>query len=478
MTFVKKSNWVSLATKLLIVSALTVSIVPASHIAPKAQAASTEKPAVITIAGKEVAWDTAPFVTKGTTLVPLRQAARELGATAQWDASTRSVVMYSHGDKVVHTPNTNKITLDGYEIEMPEVSRNVYGTMMVPARFLSDSLKANLTVSSTPEVTTINLTPDQSTVYASSARTVDTYLQSQNYSGLALVAYKGKVVMRKGYGLSGGEKATPPDGKSRIASLSKSFTASAVMKLIEDGKVKLTDHLSDYIPDFPRGNEITVHMLLSHTAGFNSNFTRTEGMTLEQTVDEIKTKPLRFEPGERFNYSNQGYVLLAYIIQQVSGESYGEYIQQKFLDPLNMKDTGETTPATKTITGYVKDGDTWDEAGYYVSQSGTGTFYSTLDDMMKWYKSFDNHTILSEDTVNKMFTTYSDLKPYGYAFLIKNVDGKRTIYHNGSGTGYATGFTHNLDDDVLVILLGNHYGMDMQKMLADTQTLANKALVK
>ncbi len=480
MLFKSKGSRLALAAKLAVVSALTVSIGSASYSMPQVQAAASEKPAVITIAGQEINWSTAPFVMNGTTMVPLREAASALGARATWDAPTRSVVMYSNGDTIVHTPNTSVITLDGYTLQMPEPSRNVNGTMMVPARFLADAFKAKLTLNSTPELATINLTPDQATVMNSSAKTVDEYLQKQGYSGLALVAYKGKVVLKKGYGLSGGQSTTDPNGISRIASLSKSFTASSIMKLVEEGKISLDDKLTKYIPDFPRGDEMTIHMLLSHTAGFNSNFTRGEGVTLQDTVNEIKTKPLRFEPGTTFNYSNQGYVLLAYIVEQVSGETYGQYIQQTFLDPLNMKDTGEATPESKTIKGYVKDKttDEWKEADYYVSQSGTGTFYSSLDDMMKWYRSFAKHTILSEQTIDRMFTPYSELKPYGYAFLIKDVAGKHTIYHNGSGTGYATGFTYNLDDDVMVILLGNHYGMDMATMLTDTQTLANKALVK
>ncbi len=466
--------------KLTAVTALALSLSIVPYTAPEAQAALDEKPAVITIAGKEVQWSTAPFVMKGTTMVPLREAARELGAQATWDAATRSVVMYNHGDRITHEPGTSTIALDGYTLKMPEASRNVNGTMMVPARFLADAFKANLALHSTPELATINLTPDATTVMSNAAQTVDDYLQKQGYSGLVLVESKGKVILKKGYGLSGVGKATSPDGISRIASLSKSFTAAAVMKLVEEGKVSLDDKLVKYIPDFPRGDEITVHMLLSHTAGFNSNFTRGIGITLQDTVNEIKTKPLRFEPGTTFNYSNQGYVLLAYIVQQVSGETYGQYIKHTFLEPLQMDHTGEATPATKTITGFVKDkvtGD-WVEGDYYWSQSGTGTFYSSLDDMMKWYKSFVNHTILSQASVERMWTPHSTLKPYGYGFLIKNIDGKHTIYHNGSGPGYATGFTYNLDNDVMVILLGNHYGMDISTMLPQTQTLANHALVK
>lgn len=469
-----------LTARIATVTALALSLATAPYIAPQAQAAANEKPAVITIAGKEVNWSTAPFVMKSTTMIPLREAARELGAQATWDAATRSVVMYNNGDRIAHMPGTRTITLDGFTLHMPEASRNVNGTMMVPARFLADAFKAGLTLNSTPEQATINLTPDASTVRSSAAGSVDTYLQKQGYSGLALVESGGKVVLKKGYGLSGTNQVTGPDGISRIASLSKSFTAAAIMKLMEDGKISLDDKLTQYIPDFPRGDEITVHMLLSHTAGFNSNFTRAEGRTLEDTVNEIKTKPLRFEPGTTFNYSNQGYVLLAYIVQLVSGETYGQYIQHTFLDPLQMNHTGEATRATKTIAGFVKDKATgdWIEGDYYWSQSGTGTFYSSLDDMMKWYKSFANHTILSQSSVDRMLTPYSNLKPYGYAFLIKNIDGKRTIYHNGSGTGYATGFTYNPDNDVMVILLGNHYGMDIATMLTETQTLANHALVK
>ncbi|WP_322903691.1 serine hydrolase [Paenibacillus sp. SGZ-1009] len=468
------------AVRFVTVTALTVSLGIDSSNAPQAAAASSATPAVITIAGQQINWSTAPFVRNGTTMIPLREAALKLGACTSWDAATRSVVMYNNGDRIVHTPGTSTITLDGYRLSMPEASRNINGTMMVPARFVAEAFKAKLTLNTTAQLATIDLTPDASTVRATAAQNVDTYLQAQGYSGLALVESNGKVILKKGYGLSAVGKATAPNGISRIASLSKSFTAAAIMKLVQDGKISLDDKLTTYIPDFPRGDDITIHMLLSHTAGFNSNFTRRIGTTLQDTVNEIKTKPLRFEPGTTFNYSNQGYVLLAYIVQLASGKTYGQYIQHTFLDPLHMNHTGEATPATKTIAGFVKHKATgaWVEGDYYWSQSGTGTFYSSLDDMMTWYQSFANYTILNQTSVERMLTPHSNLKPYGYAFLIKNIDGKHTIYHNGSGTGYSTGFTYNLDDDVMVVLLGNHYGIDIAKLLVQTQTLANDTLIK
>jgi CubicO group peptidase (beta-lactamase class C family) len=245
--------------------------------------------------------------------------------------------------------------------------------------------------------------------------------------------------------------------------------------LAEAGKLDVQDPISTYISGIPKGNQITLHMLLSQTSGLPSAFGRGEGNTLEQTVEEIRHKTLKFEPGSAYLYSNSGYVLLAYVVEQVSGMSYADYVQQTILEPLGMKDSGEASRKVHTNSGFVQQGKGWTPAPYYVSQSGSGTLYSTVDDLLKWDRALYTDQILSQETIETMYKPYSD-KNYGYAWILKENGTKRTVFHNGSGGGFATAFSRNLSDDVTIILLGNHAGMDMTSLLNEVEARTAKAL--
>lgn len=157
-------------------------------------------------------------------------------------------------------------------------------------------------------------------------------------------------------------------------------------------------------------------------------------------------------------------MLLAYIIEHTSGTSYGEYLNQSFISPLGMTHTGEATPTKNITKGYVESKGQWKLADYYVSQSGTGTLYSTVDDLLKWDNALNTEQLLSQESLEQMFTPYSS-KNYGYGWMIKNLDGDKIVFHNGSGTGYSTGLSREPDGGITIILLGNHAGMDMLNLL-------------
>ncbi|HEY2493503.1 MAG TPA: serine hydrolase domain-containing protein, partial [Paenibacillus sp.] len=335
-------------------------------------------------------------------------------------------------------------------------------------RGLTEALKVTMSSETISGAHSLQLTPDQATFISKQSKGIDKYLIDHAYSGIALVAQDGNVLLKKGYGNAGKGKLNRPDMKSRIASITKSFTATAIMNLVEQKKINLEDPLSLYIPDFPRGDEITLHMLLSHTSGIPANFTREEGMMMDQTLAEIKAKKLDFEPGTSFKYSNGGYVLLASIIEQVSGMTYGDYLQQTVFNPLEMEETGVASPKLNVIQGYVQKENQWTEASYYVSQSGTGTLYSTVDDLLKWDRALYTDEILSQSSLNQMFTPYS-ARNYGYGWMIKETNAGTTVFHNGSGTGYSTGISRDLKSGTVVILLGNQSGIDTLTMLSDIQ---------
>lgn len=421
--------------------------------------------------GRQIIWTSSrPFIYQGTTYVPLREAAELLGAKVSWNKDKRATELQLHGNTIVHRPQTRDFIVNGYtRIQAPAPSLSIDSATLVPLRTLAEALGAKISSSANP-VRQLQLTTDHSTITAEAAAQADDYLIRHQFSGIALIADHGEVLLRKGYGLSGPESLNSPDDPSRIASLTKSFTAAAIMKLVETGKLHLDDTLDTYIPGFPQGNEITLHMLLSHTSGLVSNFPRTEGLSLQQTMEAIKNKPLAFEPGTDFKYSNSGYMLLGYIIEQASGISYADYIHQQFTGPLQMTRTGVADEHTPTIKGYVSKSDQWTLAGKYYTQPGSGGLYSTVDDLLKWDRALNTTDILSQDSLDKMLTPYSH-KNYGYGWMMDQTGEKSIVFHNGSGTGYATGLSREQGDGLTIILLGNHGGVDTLTIMRDIRQL-------
>ncbi len=183
---------------------------------------------------------------------------------------------------------------------------------------------------------------------------VRAYADQQKFSGCVLVAREGKVVFSKGYGLANAEYGIPntPATKFRLGSITKQFTATAILMLEQQGKLKVEDAVRKYVDDCPGAwQPVTLHHLLTHTSGI-PNFTsfpdyvRTMPLPSPpaETLKRFRDKPLAFEPGTKFSYSNSGYVLLGYIIERVSGRSYEEFLQKQIFGPLGMSDTGYDHP--------------------------------------------------------------------------------------------------------------------------------------
>lgn len=441
-----------------------------------ASAAQHTQAVHIEVNGEQQFWQHAPLNFKGTTYVPLRDVVQSVKGNLKWDARSKTATIIVGRDTLVHQAGSDTILVNQVSLSIPASSRTVNGTLMVPVRAVANALKADIKVERTASgQMNVGILTDQVSVLRPEASVVDTYLREINYPGMALIARDGKVVLKQGYGLADKQTLNRPDQKTRIASLSKSFTAASVLSLAEAGKLDVQDPISKYISGIPKGDEITLHMLLSQTSGLPSAFGRGEGTALEETVEEIRHKTLKFDPGSAYLYSNSGYVLLAYVVEQVSGMSYADYVQQTILEPLGMKDSGEASRKVHTNSGFVQQGKGWEPAPYYVSQSGSGTIYSTVDDLLKWDRALYTDQILSQETIETMYKPYSD-KNYGYAWILKENGTKRTVFHNGSGGGFATAFSRNLSDDVTIILLGNHAGMDMTSLLNEVEARTAKAL--
>lgn len=429
---------------------------------------------VAEIDGQPAQWGSSAYTYRSLTYVPVREGAASLGAKVKWDKVQRAAIVTLNGDELLYRPNSTTVSVNGYKLQMPGTTRYVDGILTVPLRGLTEPLRAKVNPVTSGGVLNLSLKTDRETNFDARFAAVNDYLKEQNYSGSVLIAEGGNVLMRKSYGLSSGSTLIQPTDQMRLGSLTKAFTAASILKLAEEGKLSIDDTLAQHIPDYPRGDEITLAMLLSHTSGIALNFKREEGIPLSETVEEIKQSPLKFAPGTDYMYSNSGFVLLAYIIEQTSGMKYADFVQTQILDPLGMKHSGTATRQTKIPTGYEYD---WQEKAwksvdyYYFSPSGTGSLYSTLDDMLIWSQALSAGKVLSEETMERMYTV-SPYKNYGFGWHVDGEGQDRVAFHSGGGDGYTTGIRRGLSDGTVIILLSNLGGLDTNAMTAEVRTLA------
>lgn len=301
---------------------------------------------------------------------------------------------------------------------------------------------------------------------------VDVYLNKLKFNGTVLLAKKGNILFRQGYGMANLQKKSPntPNNIFQIGSVTKQFTALAIMQLQEQGKLNVKDPIQTYLPDYPHGDKITIHHLLTHTSGIPNytdfpDFLETIGqqVTVEQNLDKFKDKPLDFEPGSMSQYSNSGYIVLGAIIERVSKQTYENYIYEHIFKPLGMNDSGfrDGDVADKQFAvGYTKGLDTPSETPF-VDTSNTysaGAIYSTIDDLYKWDRSLYTEQLIKKITAEAMFTPFKDLYAYGWGV----VDEGRKIYaHTGRIPGFVAYLKHYMLDDMTVIVLSNNDSADI-----------------
>ncbi len=303
-------------------------------------------------------------------------------------------------------------------------------------------------------------------------RAVDAWLKplldEDLVSGSILIARHGVVEVAKGYGPANREHAIPCAARTkyRIGSMTKAFTATAVMLLQERGLLKVEDPLSKYLPDFPNGDRITLHHLLTHTSGVINysalpDHYRVWAMphTMEQVIARFKDEPLRFVPGEKFEYSNSGYVLLTAVIEKVSGMAYDAFIRRNLFDPLGMRDSGmdtETAVIPGRATGHYGTGTEVIQAAYLYMPytSGAGALYSTVEDLYQWDRALYTEKLLPKAALERMFTPGQG--QYGYGWFIREEHGRKLIEHRGGINGFVSMIQRFTDDDVTVITLFNY----------------------
>lgn len=298
---------------------------------------------------------------------------------------------------------------------------------------------------------------------------VTKYVDDAEFTGSLLIAKGGTVLLKKGYGYSNAEQKTGNDATTvfNIASLTKPFTAAVILKLQEAGKLSVTDKLSKYYPDYPNGDKISIHHLLTHTSGI-ANYTndksfwakdQTREYKLEEMVSLFKEKPLDFEPGTNFRYSNSGYTLLGYIIEKITGHSYGLALEQFIFKPLGMRHSSYGLPAEtdpRLAKGYIMYYKNFTNPAVKVHPSisyATGAIYSTAEDLYIWHKALQSGKFLSHESLQAAYK--KDKGNYGYGWFTDTLFGKQRVSHDGNIAGYKANINRMPEDDVCVIALSN-----------------------
>ena len=292
---------------------------------------------------------------------------------------------------------------------------------------------------------------------------IDNYLtklsNEKNFSGGLLIVKDGQKIFSKGYGWADKDKKIPfsPSTLASIGSITKAFTATAILKLAEQNKLSLDDQLKKYFPTIPDDKaNITIHQLLIHSSGFHE-FLKQDGgdyekLNTEEFLKRAFAEPLAFKSGEKAVYTNVGFSILGLIIEQVSGLDYEQFLKKNLFEPIGIKNIGYRYPvaASDTIAIGYQNGKIWGTHQQHFEQAGGGPYWNikanggleaSLDEMFLWINSFTNHTILNEPNVQNMFTAhiqeegYNGESSFGYGCNISQSRRNTKMIDNGGSNG-------------------------------------------
>ncbi|HYV06130.1 MAG TPA: serine hydrolase [Blastocatellia bacterium] len=295
----------------------------------------------------------------------------------------------------------------------------------------------------------------------------------KRFIGSVLVARDGKIVFSKGYGMANVELDVPnaPETRFRLGSITKQFTAAAILLLQERGKLNVTDPICKYFDPCPNAwSEITIHHLLSHTGGV-PNFTSFPDympkmmlpVTTTEMIARFKDKPLDFKPGEKWNYSNSGYFLLGAIIEKAAGESYESFLQKNIFDPLKLTGTGYDhfdAILKHRATGYsMSKGNMVNSAFLDMTQPySAGSLYSTVEDLFRWNEALFGGKVVNAKSFEMMTTPVKN--NYAYGLGVETKFNRKMITHGGGINGFSTFIARFPDEKVTIAVLRNSdYGV-------------------
>ena len=349
-------------------------------------------------------------------------------------------------------------------------------------RVTADGLRATIVHAPPPTPTSLSLPtptslslPTPTGAISDDGREMDRYLQglvdAGRFSGTVLVASDGKILVRAGYGFADASHAVlnTPETRFRLGSITKQFTAMAILILQTRNALNVDDAACRYLSDCqPAWESITVHQLLTHTSGI-PNYTGTSAFaaqepfatTPEEIVAPLRDRPLLFAPGQSYSYSNANYVLLGMIIEQASGQAYESFLRDAIFEPLGMHDTGlERAQAVlpNRAVGYV-DGAT--EATYLDLSNlfAAGALYSTIDDLYRWDRALASDRLIPAELRIRMFTPVRET--YAYGWRITRPFDRLMVGHTGHVSGFRTYLTRYPHDEAVIIVLSNFESADV-----------------
>jgi CubicO group peptidase (beta-lactamase class C family) len=302
-------------------------------------------------------------------------------------------------------------------------------------------------------------------------------LRAQHIPGVALVVVQGgKIVKAAGYGMANVELgvATKPESIFQTGSVGKQFTATAVMMLVEEGKIGLDDKISKYFAGAPAAwKDITVRHLLSHTSGIPDYTSEKTGgainmrtdYTEEELVKKISGLPLDFPPGEKWSYSNSGYLLLGVLIHNVTGQFYGDFLQHRIFQLLQMISTRIISEADivpnrsagyRLVKGELKNQE-WVSPS--LNTTADGALYTNVLDLAKWDASLYTEKLLKKSSFDQMWMPVKlnsgKTYPYGFGWSITNVNGHRLLHHGGAWQGFTMHLSRYVDDKLTIVVMTN-----------------------
>ncbi|MDL2228097.1 beta-lactamase family protein [Odoribacter sp. OttesenSCG-928-L07] len=320
------------------------------------------------------------------------------------------------------------------------------------------------------------------------------YSKMTGFNGVVMIVKNGDLIYNKAFGYANSGRNKIPlstEMPFQLASVSKQFTAAAIMKLKQDGLLDYNDNVSKYIPEFPY-NDVTIKQLLNHTGGmFNymylleNQWDCEEKFATNDTLIKMISKsemPLYFTPGKRFDYSNTGYAVLASVVEHISNKPFSDFMNDHFFNPLGMKNTYVSTGTNITensVNGFFRYRRGLAPIEYTVHDGIVGDkgVYSTSWDMYKWDKSLYNNKILSEEVLEEAFnpTIIGKRKvvPYGYGFRLKEEDGQKVVYHNGVWEGFRINY-YRYPETESTILVMNNCGFNISSLTSRIKSLMNE----
>ena len=307
---------------------------------------------------------------------------------------------------------------------------------------------------------------------------IRTAIQRQKIPGLSLAVIKdGKIIKAEGYGLANVELKIPatPETVYKIGSVSKQFIATGIMLLVQEGQLRVEDPIEKYLEGTPPAwKDITIRHLLTHTSGLVREAPGFQPFKVQSDADVIKTAyplPLRFTPGEKWEYCNVGYFALAEIIRKVSGRPWSDYLNEKVFKPSGMNTTRPTNTQDRLpnrALGYTGD-DNGRPADDWTALRPSGAFLSTVLDLAKWDAMLNSDRVLTGSTRRQMWTpvTLNDGKshPYGFGWELASLKDRKQVQHGGSMPGFRSQFVRFVDDRLTIIVLTNAEDVDRDEIV-------------